>query len=235
MRASQIPEERLYVVPFQTKEYGRSAGAALRSTRVLTAVALLCAMCAVIDVFFIPVGGTFLRISFSFLIAAVLCQIGGPAYALPAGFLVDLLSFLIGGGDPAGYFPGYALSSMLAFLIYALFLFRARLSLLRLFLCKLTVNFGINVILGSVWKHMLYGKAYSFYFVSGAVKNLGMLPVETALMAMVFTALLPILRKTELIPRETELRSHKWEIPVCILAAVIGVIGLILYYRWTHP
>ncbi len=37
-------------------------------------------------------------------------------------------------------------------------------------------QYGSNVLLGSVWKAMLYGKGYLYYFTSGLVKNTTMLP-----------------------------------------------------------
>ncbi|MGM9626215.1 MAG: folate family ECF transporter S component, partial [Eubacteriales bacterium] len=167
----------LYPHPFSVS-YWKSACSMLRSTRILTTTALLCALCALVDMFFIPIGGAFLRVYFSFIIAGLLCMISGPVLAVPAGFLVDTLSYFCSGGDPNGYFPGYALSAMCSFLLYALFFYRAELSLSRIFIGRLSVNVCVNVLLGSIWKHMLYGKAYIVYFISGSIKNLAMLPLE---------------------------------------------------------
>lgn len=225
--------QTLFKSPF-SPDYWRSSRHELISTRMLCTVALLCAVCAVADVFYIPVGGPFLRISFSFLAAAVLCMIGGPLLALPAGFLVDALSFLLSGGDPSGYFPGYAVSSMLAFLVYALFLYHARLSLWRLFCARLTVNVLINVILGSVWKHILYGKAYMVYFVSGAIKNLTMLPVEVLVMTFLFAKLMPVCHSLKLIPKDTAVTVGKRDYIICAVAAVVGIAVLYGYYRYKN-
>ncbi len=206
---------------------------ALLSTRTLTLCALLCAVAVLVDLFYLPIGGPFLRIYFSFLPAALIGHLCGPALAIPAGIIVDLLSFFVAGGDPAGYFPGYTLSSMLAYLIYALFLFRARITFSRLCLARLTVNVAINVILGSVWKHMLYGKAYSVYFISGAIKNIAILPFEVFLLAIVFAKLTPITAGLGFAKDIPHLTLGKRDILISVIASCVGALVLFLYYRAT--
>ncbi len=223
----------LFKTPFSIP-YVRCAWNQLKSTRMLTVTALLCAFCALIDLFFLPVGGAFLRIYFSFLVAGLLCMIAGPMMAIPAGFLVDTLSFLFSGGDPAGYFPGYALSSMLSYLIYALFFFRASLSLSRIFAARLTVNVLINVILGSVWKHILYGNAYIVYFISGAIKNIALLPIEAALMLFLYRRMVPILQRMHLIPGTVEVTVRRRDYIFSAVAGVIGIAVLVLYYLYKN-
>lgn len=223
----------LFKTPFSIP-YVRCALKSLKSTRMLTVTALLCACCALIDMFFLPVGGAFLRIYFSFLVAGLLCLISGPFLAIPAGFLVDTLSFLFQGGDPAGYFPGYALSSMLSFLIYALFFYRASLSLSRIFAARLTVNVLINVILGSVWKHILYGNAYIVYFISGAIKNIALLPIEAALMLFLYRRMVPILQRMHLIPGSVRVTVERRDYVFSAIAGVIGIAVLIVYYLYKN-
>ena len=224
---------RLFRFPL-TPTYFRCALDELKTVRVITVTALLCAICALIDIFYLMIGGAFLRIYFSFLIAGLLCMIAGPFLAIPAGFLVDTLSFLFSGGDPAGYFPGYAISSMLSFLIYALFFYRAHLSLSRIFIARLTVNVLINVILGSVWKHILYGNAYIVYFISGAIKNIAMLPIEAALMLILYRRMVPILQKLHLIPSAVDVTVRRRDYVFSAIAGMIGVVVLILYYIYKN-
>jgi hypothetical protein len=113
--------------------------------------------------------------------------------------VTDTLGFLVSNfGDP--YFPGYMITAMLSGLIYGLFLFRQRLTILRLVILRLVINYGINVLLGSVWKAMLFGKGYYYYFTTGLVKNTLMLPVEIILTVAVFRLLLPTLRRSGLVP-----------------------------------
>lgn len=67
---------------------------------------------------------------------------------------------------------------MLSGLIYGVMLYRQKPTLPRIIVTRLIINYGSNVLLGSVWKAMLYGKGYLYYFTSGLVKNTTMLPIE---------------------------------------------------------
>ena len=77
---------------------------------------------------------------------------------------------------------------VLSGLIYGVLLYRRPVSIPRLIVLRLLINFGNNVALGSVWKAMLYGKGYLYYFTTGLVKNAVLLPLEVFLMWMVLRA-----------------------------------------------
>ncbi len=215
-----------------TKGYASAARAPLTNTRFLCIAALLCAVASILEIFYIPVGGAFLRITFTYLAYILLAITCGPVYGLFGGILIDTIGFLIAGGDPAGYFPGYTVSAALQGLLYALFLYRAKLSVWRVLFAKLTVNVAIHVILGSVWKHMLYGKAYLVYFVSGAIKNIAMLPIEVFLSITLLQLLAPAMITLGLLPRQDIPKLKKQNILFFVLAMALGTLVLILYYRY---
>ena len=123
---------------------------------------------------------------------------------------------------------------MLSFLIYALFFYRAHLSLARIFIARLSVNVLINVILGSVWKHILYGNAYIVYFISGSIKNIALLPVEAALMLVLYRRLVPLLQKAHLIPASVEITVRRRDYVFSAIAGMIGIAVLILYYMYKN-
>ena len=147
---------------------------------------------------FIPLGDSSLRIYFTFFIIALGASVYGPLMAVVAGCAADLLSFAIAPSGP--FFPGYTLSSMLGGLIYGLFLYRRDLSVVRVFLCKLTINVLVNMLLGSLWNSMMMGKAFYYYLAKSVVKNLVLLPLETALMVLIFRLMNPLLIHLRLIP-----------------------------------
>ena len=64
-------------------------------------------------------------------------------------------------------------------------LYRRPLRWWRVLAVRLAINYGSNVLLGSVWKAMLYGKGYYYYFTTGLVKNTTLLPVEVVLTLLV--------------------------------------------------
>ena len=178
----------LYPHPFSAA-YWRDAARELRDLRKLTFAALMIALCVVLGhIPSVPLfGGA--KITWGFLARALCALVCGPVLGVVFGFSEDILSFFLTGGGGYPFFPGYTLTTMLGVLIYALFLYRAELNIRRVFLAKLLTNIQ-NVVLGSLWSAILYGKAWSVMAVGSFWKNLIMLPFQTALLVVLFAALL---------------------------------------------
>ena len=142
-----------------TPAYWADARAQLKNVRMLTLAGIITAASIVLESFPIYLLGTSLKIYFSFLVISLGCYVYGPAVGILVGFANDTLGFLISSfGEP--YFPGYLITAMLSGLIYGTLLYRQRITVLRLVVVRLVINYGSNVLLGSVWKAMLYGKGY---------------------------------------------------------------------------
>ena len=148
--------------------YWRTARAEFRNVRVLAFAGLVCAMAIVLEGLPIYLLGPSLKIYFSFLVVGLGCMCYGPCVGMMAGAIIDSVGFL--------------LSS------YGVLLYKRKPTLLRIIVVRLIINYGSNVLLGSVWKAMLYGKGYLYYLTSGAIKNTLMLPVEVFLMWAVLNA-----------------------------------------------
>lgn len=190
-----------YPHPFSVA-YWRAALAELRDLRKLVFAALMIALCMVLSVvpsLTLPYGG---RITWGFLARSLCAFVCGPVLGVVFGFAEDILSFFVTGGGGYPFFPGYTLTTMLGVLIYALFLYRADLTVRRVFLAKLLTNIE-NVVLGALWMAILSGKAYIATASASAIKNLVMLPVQTAILCALFAALLPSLRRSGLVPGDT--------------------------------
>ena len=190
----------MYPHPFSAA-YWRAAAREVKDLRKLTFAALMIAMCIVLShVPSIPLfGGA--KVTWGFLARSVCALVCGPVLGLIFGFAEDILSFFLTGGGGYPFFPGYTLTTMLGVLIYALFFYRAKVTIARVFLAKLLTNIQ-NVVLGALWMAILSGKAWYVTAGGSAVKNLIMLPVQTLLLVLLIGALLPILRRTGLIDRE---------------------------------
>lgn len=194
----------MYPHPFSAA-YWRAAAREVKDLRKLTFAALMIAMCIVLShVPSIPLfGGA--KVTWGFLARSVCALVCGPVLGLIFGFAEDILSFFLTGGGGYPFFPGYTLTTMLGVLIYALFLYRAKITVRRVFLAKLLTNIQ-NVVLGSLWSAILYQKAWAVMAVGSFWKNLIMLPVQTVLLLLLIGALLPILRRMGLIDREIPLK-----------------------------
>lgn len=190
-----------------TPAYWADARAQLKNVRMLTLAGIITAASIVLESFPIYLLGTSLKIYFSFLVISLGCYVYGPAVGILVGFANDTLGFLISNfGEP--YFPGYLITAMLSGLIYGTLLYRQRITVLRLVVVRLIINYGSNVLLGSVWKAMLYGKGYYYYFTTGLIKNTTMLPIEVLLMVLMFQLALPALARSGLLPKEVAVQKR---------------------------
>lgn len=189
-----------YLLPW-TPSYWRAAAMQVKNLKVLVTVAMLIALNVVLTIFVdipLPFGDN-LRIRFDFLAEIVFCMIGGPIIGVFGGMAGDLVSYLC---HPSGaFFPGYTLSAMLACLIYSLFLFRTRVSIVKIAAAKVLVNGLVNVLLGSVWSTVIGKYGYVFYLAKSAIKNSIMLPIEIALMVAVLAILVPVISRLGLMPK----------------------------------
>jgi ECF transporter S component (folate family) len=188
----------LFKTPF-SRAYWREALRSFRSVRGMAFAALMVAACIALSYLpSIPVtpGGRTVSLTF---IPRVLCSlVYGPVGALAFGVVEDTLSFLLNShGYP--YFPGYALTTMLGCFTYALFFYRTKITVAKIFFAKLLTNVQ-NVFLGSLWSAILYSKGYLYYMADSAVKNLITLPIYTIILVVVLQALLPVMRKLGVVP-----------------------------------
>ena len=186
----------MYPHPFSAS-YWRMAARELRDIRKLTFASLCIALCIALSM--VPsvplLGGA--KVTWGFLARAVCAWVCGPVLGLVFAAAEDLLSFFITGGGGYPFFPGYTLTTMLGVLVYALFFYKSEITFCRVFLAKLLTNIQ-NVTLGALWMAILSGKAWYVTAGGSAVKNLICLPLQTALLLLLFTALRPVLTKAHL-------------------------------------
>ncbi len=189
----------MFQTPFSAR-YWKEAAASVVCLRCLVFAALMVAAAIALSYFSIPIHES-LKVSFGFLARSVCALVCGPVMAVLYGFVEDILGYIL---KPTGaFFPGYTLTTMLGCFWYAIFFFRARITITRICLAKLVTNVQ-NVLLGSLWSAILYSKGYLFYMTSSALKNILCLPVQILMLVALFSALLPILQRMELVPRQMD-------------------------------
>lgn len=223
----------LFRTPF-TPAYWRAAWGECRSLKTLCLTAILIAICGILDIFFIPiVNANVLQIKFSFFAVALCAMVCGPVLAIPAGFLIDTLGFLMGGNVAGGYFFGYAISSICSCLIFALCFYRAKkITVWRTALAKFSVSLFVNVLLGSVWRQIMVGKGYWYYVGLAAVKNIALLPLEVAVLVIFLRRMMPLLKKAKIISPEAEFSMTRTDLVATIATGIIGLAALGLYVVW---
>jgi ECF transporter S component (folate family) len=160
----------------------------------LVVMAMMVALAAILSRFSIYITPTFKAISFAYLPGAITAMLFGPWAALVYGLASDTLNYFA--NPQGGYFPGYALSEMLSYFIYACFLYKRPVSFVRVLIARIliliTVVFGLNYL----WMNIMYGStAGSFFTGARLINNLVQLPFHTLLITFVAK---PVLRAKEL-------------------------------------
>ena len=193
-------DQTLYRTPFSAP-YWRGANRAVGSVKLLVFAALMIAMARALSLIpSIPIAHT--KLSFGFLARALCALVCGPVLGLLYGFAEDILGFIL---QPTGeFFFGYTLSTMAGMLVYALCFYRARITVLRLVVANLLVNVFVNAAMGSVWTMMIRQGGYWGWFTISLSKNLATILPKVLLLYILFQALLPILQRMDLIPKQTE-------------------------------
>lgn len=192
-----------------TKEYWKSATSELKSVKTIALASVFIALQIAITSVYIPVPalGT-QKIFFSFIVVSLGCYIYGPVVGMVAGGVGDILGYII---HPQGdFFIGYTITSVLSGLIYGLFLYKSRISIFRLTLCKFSINLFLNTLLNALWMMIVYKTDYIASVISRTPKNLVILPIEIIMMYVVFSRIVPILRKENIIKHEGETEKVKW-------------------------
>lgn len=192
--------QELYRTPF-SRAYWSSAHVSMKQLNMLVFAALMVAMARALSLIpSIPIGQT--KLSFGFLARALCALVGGPVLGLAYGFAEDILGFIL---KPTGdFFFGYTLSTMAGVLVYALCFYRARITVWRIVLANLLVNVFVNAVMGSAWTTIMRGGGYWGWFSFSLMKNLVTVIPKSILLYILFQALLPILQRMRLIPRQVE-------------------------------
>ena len=199
----------LFKTPF-SRAYWRCAVQDFKKPRTLVFSALMVAACVALGYLrSVPVVNN-ISVSWGFLARALCALVGGPVNALAFGFVEDTVGYLMSPNPAGGWNPFYIFTTMLGVFTYALFLYRAEVTVLRVFLAKLATNLQ-NVFIGGLGTYLFYSsKGYWAIVGASAVKNAIMLPVQTIMLAALFAALLPILHRMGFLPDQAS-RLKLWK------------------------
>ncbi|MDD2648618.1 MAG: folate family ECF transporter S component [Eubacteriales bacterium] len=167
----------------------------LKKTQCLVVCAMMVALNIVLSRFTVIYLSPTSRISFGYLAIAVVAMLYGACPAMLVGAAADIVGAL---AFPAGaYFPGYTLSAAVGGFIYAIFLNRKQLSW-QIIAAQAVHNLLVNVLLGSLWRSVVYGKAYLAYLPAQLTKNAIMLPIEAGvlfILYMLMQRVMPVLKR----------------------------------------
>lgn len=216
------------------KNYWRQAASCFRDTRILIFAALIAALRVAVKFFRIPLAAD-LSLTFDCYVNALGSLVYGPLVALTVGAVSDTLGCILA---PSGaYFLPFILVEMSSGFIFSLFLWRRKVTMLRVLWSKFTVNLFCNIILNSLlmkWYYSwLYGaeKVYNLINLVRIIKNLIMFPLEASLICLLFEALLPALSSLRLISAEYRHTDYdRKSLRVQVIISLLLSIAVVLLY-----
>ncbi len=171
----------------------RRSAAQLRDLRSLTGASLLLALSILLTYFFrLDFGGS-LSVGLSFNATALMGMLFGPVVTGLVNGLGDIIKCVLKPQGP--YFFGYTFNAMLAGVIYGVFLYGKKPTLLRVVATKATINIVINAFLATLWMALLGGKGFYAMIPVRVIKNLTMIPIESAILYAVLNAASQALRR----------------------------------------
>ena len=228
----------LYPHPF-SKAYWRDAAAELKDTKMLVFAALMIALRVALKLVYVPLAPN-LRINTAFLANALGAMVFGPVVAVPAAVISDFLGWLIHPEGP--YFLPMVLVEVGGSVIFALFLYRAKITPLRVMLSRFCICLFINILLNTPIMMLYYaicmgGKLY-ILTVPHILKNLFMFPIESVVLTLFLSAMLPVTSRAGLTHgthdvREA-LRFTKKQILALVLLFVIGTVFVGSYLTYYY-
>lgn len=224
----------LYKTPF-SKAYWRDAALELRDTKILVFAALMIALRLALKLVYIPLAPN-LRINTAFIANAIGAMVFGPVMAALCALITDFLGWLM---NPVGiYFPPLVLTEIAGSVIFALFLYRVKLTPTRVMLSRFCICLFVNILLNTPLMMLYYevvmgGKMYVLT-VPHILKNLFMFPIESVVLTLLLSVIQPITYRMGLTySPDHALKFSKKQIAMLALLFVFGtgcVTGYLSYH-----
>lgn len=221
---------QLFSSPF-SKAYWRQAAREFKSLNVLLFAALMVALRVALKSVSIPVAAD-LRIGAGFFVNAFGSMVYGPVVAVAAAALTDTLGALLFPTGP--YFPLFILTEIAGSLVFALFLYRAEITALRVILSRFCIDFFVNIVLQTpvmmAYYQIVLGKSYKIFHLPRILKNLVMFPIESVLLILFLRLVIPPMQKLGQLPGGIDKMTFtKKNVAVLAALTLLGAAAVILY------
>ena len=127
-----------------------------------------------------------IRIGFSGLPNRVIEYLFGPCVGAVFGATLDILKYLLK-PDGGAFFFGYTFNVMVAGVIYGSILYKKPVKIWRIFLAELLTKGIVNCGLNTLWLAVMNGNALMAILPARVIKNIIMLPIDTAILFFTLT------------------------------------------------
>ena len=216
----------LYANPF-SKAYWKDAFREVTKVRMLAVAAILIAVRVALKSLAIPIAPPTLMINLGFFVNALGAMIFGPVVATLSAAISDTLGALISNPSGSPYFFPFIFTEIAGSLIFALFLYRAPLTGLRITLSRFSVSFFVNIVIQTpimmLYYNMILGKSYAVFDLPRICKNLVLFPFESLLLILFLGLMVPITYKMKLTyDPPKKLKITKKSVLAVVILFVVG-------------
>lgn len=157
----------------------------LKKTAVITQAAMLSGAAIVLGFFKIPIN-PIIEIRFGSFPVKIAGHLNGPMIGAIVGIISDIGGYII---KPTGpFFIGFTISSMVTGLIFGFCLNVDKPSTRRIFIAEVLNTLIVGMVLNSLWLSILYGKGIIAVILSRLIKEIVMLPINTAILVVLINA-----------------------------------------------
>ena len=231
----------LYPHPF-SKAYWRDAAAELSSTKMLVVTALMTALRIALKPLAIPLGPQ-LSIQTAMLATALGAMIYGPVVAIPAAMVSDTIGFMI---YPTGdYFLPFMLTEIASTMLYALCLYRSKVTPTRVVLSRFFICLFVNVILQQfiyAWWYVYMGnpdkakdQILGIMTVARIFKNLAFFPIESVVLTVFLKFLLPVTKRAGLtFCSDSDMKFTKKHVLTLVALTLFGCLSATAYMGYRY-
>ena len=233
MSQTQEKNEKVFFDHPFSKAYWRLAAREFKSTKMLVFAAMMVALRIVFKQISIPIGPS-LRINTAFMINALGATVMGPVLAIYCAAVTDTLGALLFPTGP--YFFPFIFVEIAGSLIFALFLYRARLKPWRFIASRFCICFFVNILLNTpimqLYYQIMMGRYYAPFDMLRIAKNLALFPVEALVLMVIFRPMLPIFRRMGFAvdgPDSFQITPRRIAVVVALAVAGCAAVG---GYAW---
>lgn len=225
----------LYPHPF-SKAYWRDAAAELKDVRMLVLAALMIALRVALK----PVAITWMpnvQTNASMFANALGAMIYGPVVAIPAAIVSDTLGCIL---FPQGtYFLPFVLTEIGSSVIFALLLYRQKITTTRVIIGRFCICFFVNILLQAplmLWYYaVVMGKSYTMFALPQILKNLFMFPVECVLITLFLRVMAPITYRMQVTyDGSANLKFDGKQIALLVTLFTVGVVCIAGYLFFNY-
>jgi len=161
----------------------------MKQTKLIVTVAMLIAVNIVLSrLLAINITPT-LRITFGFLAIALIGIRFGPVMAGLGAGIADVLGFFIFNSSGGSYFPGFTVTAILSGVVYGIFLYRKKCSLIPILIAAAIVVILLELGLNTYWLSIIRGKGFLLLLPPRLIKSAIMIPTQTGLIFAIWKVL----------------------------------------------